>query len=319
MATYGQTKLRLKQQFPSVPLELLDGWIMDRYQALLDQLPWKRIESNITIQAPNEVNVGTVTIEIGSNVVLGAGTAWTSAQTGWYFRLPGDDAYFAFTYVSPTQGTLDRLYDGFFGGQQEGASPPPPVVPMSGLSYQLDQAIYPLPANVRLIQGVRDLDNDYDLAKMSQQEMNASVPSRSDYGDSKFYSITMDSATEPPVMQIELYPIPMELTGYAVQVICEDINFGPGQTSVAALPFVRPAALNSGVSADVCLWMEKLAQAEMYEKQFLTRQQEMIRTESFRIGATRIEVADHMTRHRQDRLRRGSSWSGWLGGQGPGA
>lgn len=319
VATYGQTRLRLKQQFPEAPIELLDGWIMDRYQALLDQLPWTRIEANVTIQAPNEVNAGTVTVEIGSNVVFGAGTAWTPAQTGCYFRLPGDDAYFSFTYVSPVQGTLDRAYDGFFGGQLEGASPPPPVTPTAGLDYQLDQAIYQMPPSVRLISGVRDLDNDYDLDFISQAQLNASAPSRSDYGDAKYWSSYMDSETTPPVMQIELYPIPMELTGYSVKVTAEDVNYGPGQTSVAALPFVRPAALNSGVAADVRLWQEKFTAAEGHEALFKARMQEMIRTESFRIGATRIEMAEHISRHRSDRLRRGTSWTGWLGGQGPGA
>lgn len=305
MSTYGQIRLRLKQLAP-LSIELLDGWILDRYQSILDQLEWERLEQTIAVQAVGEYATGTVTVTVGSNAVTGAGTAWTSSMSGWYFRLPGDDAYYAFTYVSATSGTLDRSYD---GNQNTG----------SGLSYQLDQAVFALPSSVRLVSGVRDLTNDYNLNYISRAELNASAPSRAQYGDAKFWTMYLDSDSTPPTMQIEVYPIPTQLCGYAVDVTQEDTNFGPGQVSVGALPFVRPSCIVSGVQADAALWREKVTIAAAYEAKYNRYLQDMIRNEAYRVGAERVEMADHYSRHRQDRLRRGSSWTGWLGGSGPGA
>lgn len=41
--TYGQIKLRLTQAFPGVSLDLIEGWINDRYQEILGELPWTRL------------------------------------------------------------------------------------------------------------------------------------------------------------------------------------------------------------------------------------------------------------------------------------
>ena len=42
MSTFGELRFRLSKLVPGVDLDLLDGWIMDRYQEILDVLPWSR-------------------------------------------------------------------------------------------------------------------------------------------------------------------------------------------------------------------------------------------------------------------------------------
>jgi len=44
--------------------------------------------------------------------VTGTGTVWTSAHTGFKFKVSGDDEIYTFTYVSGTSGTLDKNYNG---------------------------------------------------------------------------------------------------------------------------------------------------------------------------------------------------------------
>jgi hypothetical protein len=109
--TYGQIRLRLAKANPGVDLELIDGWIQDRYTEMLDALPWKRLEGEIVLQSPPSYQTGTLAAQQGSANITGSGTAWTAAMDGLTIRIANASEYYMFTYVSATAGTLDRAYE----------------------------------------------------------------------------------------------------------------------------------------------------------------------------------------------------------------
>ena len=117
----------LSKAAPGVDLELIDNWIINRYnERILSSIPWKRSETTSIIQSPASVIAGTVAVNQGSTSITGTGTAWSATQTGLMIRIgggpitgalglgasmPAGQEYYQFTYVSATSGTLDRPYE----------------------------------------------------------------------------------------------------------------------------------------------------------------------------------------------------------------
>ena len=106
--TYGQLKFRLTKQFPGVDLDLIEGWIDDRYAEILGELPWSRQNVQSVLQTVAPYSTGTVTLAAGSNTVSLTGGAFTASMTGMAFRVTGEDDIYGFTYVDATDGLLDR-------------------------------------------------------------------------------------------------------------------------------------------------------------------------------------------------------------------
>ena len=267
--TYGQLRLRLSKLAAGVDRELIDGWIQDRYTQILDQLPWKRLEGETVIQSPASYQVGTLSVSQGSANVVGAGTAWTSAMTGLMIRIANGPEFYIFTYASAEGGTLDRPYE-----EPDAA----------GAAYRIDQSIFTLPLDCRVLRAVRGFHPSRELELISPAELNRLAPGRHRYGVPRFAAHTWDANTDPPLMQIELYPIPdspdplSNTLSFAVDYIYDPGDIDPSQTSASLLPWVRPAALIKGVQADAALWQEKLTLAQGYESTFekLVKQMAMI-------------------------------------------
>src|ERR1035438_2415580 len=108
--TYGQIKLRLTQAFPGVSLDLIEGWINDRYAEILGELPWTRLTVQTTLTTVIAQSVYTLPANCGllrddamanslgamtrfSNGQLNAGDP-TRSQTGepWAWASAMDDA-----------------------------------------------------------------------------------------------------------------------------------------------------------------------------------------------------------------------------------
>lgn len=111
MPSYGQIRLRLSQLAPGIQIELIDGWMQDRYTQILDELPWKRLESESIFQSPPSYSVGTLTANQGSAAVTGLGTNWDPSMMGRYIRISGQSQFYIFNWVDATHGTLDRPYE----------------------------------------------------------------------------------------------------------------------------------------------------------------------------------------------------------------
>lgn len=267
--TYGSLRLRLSKLAPNVDLELIDGWIQDRYTQILDQLPWKRLEGETVIQAPPSYQTGTLTATQGSNAIVGVGTTWTAQMTGLTIRIANAPEYYVFAFVDATHATLDRTFE---------------QANLSGATYRIDQNIFLLPISCRIVRGVRSFHPGRRIDLISPGEMNRLAPGRLTYGLPRYAAATWDSNFNPPQMQIEFYPIPSspsstgETLSWPVDYIYDPADLDTFQTGFSMLPWTRPTALVNGVQADIAAHLKDYTGAEMYEAKFgsLVKQMSMI-------------------------------------------
>jgi hypothetical protein len=287
--TYGQIRFLLTKALPGVDPDLLDGWIQDRYTRILDRLKWSRLELETAIQTVAPYQTGTVAVTAGSNAVTLTGGTWTTAMTGRAFRVDGRSEYYEFTRASATTGTLDRNYEGDTA---------------AAATYKIVQFVYALPSDCRMLAAnPRLLDAPAVLDRLSSRgELNASAPGRPSLGTPRVCAPYMDAASDPPVMQIELYPIPDDVYGIAVPYIAEQADLS--STSTTLLPWLRPGCLKSGVLADGQKHLKDWNAADRYERDFESQLTEMAQDEARRKGPQPMRAADWMVRHRVERALR---------------
>lgn len=278
MATFGEIRFQLSKIHPGVDHDSLDALILEGYQHVLAELDWQRLDTKTSIPIPVEYNAGTVAVTNGSASVVGTGTTWTTAMTGRVFRVLTDGAWYQFTFNSTTTATLDRPYEG---------------TTATGAAYRINQNVFKLPSDCR---GVLSVDG---LASAVREEIPAA---RSDYGTPSRWVSYMDAYTDPPVMQIEVYPLPVASGLLAVSFTAESL---PATLDVATgvLPWLHPAAIKAYVSAQVALLIEKnvaLHQAGMGALAVHIAQMRKKETQGLQQQQLRPPVAHH-------RLARGTS------------
>lgn len=310
--TYGQIKLQLQKQLPGIDLELIEGWIQGRYQRILDTISWKRQEAESVLQAPASYNIGTIHATQGSTAIASDGatpTVFTAAMNGLMIRINNQPEYYQFTFVSATSATLDRAYEG---------------VTAAALPYRIDQVIFLLPANCRIVRQIRPLhDRETPLEIISPAELNRISTSRNFYGTPRYAAATWDSFSDPPQLQLELYPVPDcpdtsgSLLSWGIDYVFEEAELDPDATSITLKPFARPSALIAGVCADAMKprpqWEGNIAAAEMYEADYekLVEQQLMINAQQR--GPHTIRLAPHLRRQVPGRYPHGPRHRGFTG------
>lgn len=283
--TYGAIRLFLTQQYPGVNPELISGWINQRYTSILDQLSWSRLNVSAILQTTAPYTTGTVAVVSGSNALTLTGGTWTAGMTGLEFRVSGRDEIYTFTRLSDTTGTLDRPYEG-----DDDAS----------ASYTIFKRIYALPANCRLLE-----DSAFDtftlgsLERRSLAQLNASAPGRPLSGTPQIWVSAMDDASSPPNMQVELYPVPDAAIGIPYTYIADQAELT--STSAVILPWIRPAALLAGVSADCLNHLEKFSGADRAEAKFVREVSSLRANEARREGPSQMALSSHYTSHRSRR------------------
>lgn len=289
MSTYGDIRFRLSKLVPGIDLDLWDGWIADRYQEVLNRLPWQRADANFSVQTMAEVNAGTVTLTAGSPVVTGAGTAWTAALNGALFRVGSQPEFFKFTYISAASGTLDRGYDGAAVG--------------AGNSYRIDQPLVTLPVGVRQVNRVRLLADDLELARVDESYLDDLSPNQIEYGNPRAYCPYGDSATVPAQMQIRMHPIPTVALGLIVNALAEP-RFDATDTTVALPGWINDGVLVAGCTADALAHKGDANGAQLAQARFEALLSANVRAENNRVGPVRIAMADRFTQHRIERVLR---------------
>lgn len=310
--TYGQIRLQLTKLLPGVDEELISGWIQARYQRILDTISWKRQEAESILQSPASYAVGTITATLGSTAITSDGstpTVFTAAMNGLMIRINNTSEYYQFTYVSPTAAMLDRTFEG-------------PTA--TGLAYRIDQAVFLLPSTCRILRQVRPMHNrSQPLTMVSPAELNRISHSRNLYGTPQYASQTWDSFSDPPQMQVELFPVPDcpdtsgNILSFGVDYIFEESELDPDATSVTMKPFARPAAIMAGVMADAMRprpqWEGNIAAAGLYQGDYdkLVDQQLMINAQQR--GAKSIQLAPNLRRQTPPRYRKGPFHRGFTG------
>jgi len=288
--TYGAIRLRLSKLAPSVAadLELLDGWLNDVYQEILDRLPWKRSEADFVFQAPQSYDTGTVAATQGLAAITGTGTAWTAGMNGLVIRFANQDAYYQLTVTNGTAATLDRPY--------EGATD-------AALTYRIDQPVYVMPSNCRIIRAVAPMhDRLKPLELITPAELDRRCISRNEYGVPRYAVPHWDNFSDPPRMQLELFPIPDspnsagEIPSWAVDYVFDQAELDPDVTGKTLLPWVRPAAILEGVLAKVRRHEEKIQLAQEHERQFEKLVKAMMMTNALQRGPQEIRLAPELRR-----------------------
>jgi hypothetical protein len=318
--TWGQMRLNILTSSPGVPLDLVDEWLNSRYSTVLESTDWIGLKAHTTIQttAAYQSTTDTVTATVGYTAITGAGTAWTQAQTGLQFYVPGDVVTYTVEWMSPTFFALDRPYEGK-GGDAFGTQ-------YVGVPYVLMQSIYPMPYDCRSIVTVLDPRTQLPLRSFTKDGLDAAAGMRATLGYPASWAEYDDSPDPAPGMgvrapvlhQIEFFPPPLEARGFPLEYL-KAANGFDGQTLTAApLPFISPTVILAGVRADVALFQGELPKAAAYEKLFQNELQKLLLLEhSSRRVKVALKFASRFTRHRLARVNRGQSIHGWQQPGGP--
>src|ERR1700684_869618 len=154
----------------SVDLEIIRTYINGRIEQFCEARPWSRLQLQNTFQSLAPYQTGTVSLNVGSNVVTGVGTTFTAAKTGWRFRAQNLFEYYYATYVSPTELTLDRNYDGSSN--------------LSGVTFWLWQSQFQFPSNLSEIstEGIKRLGLPGALDQQSLAWLNQKDAARKIFG-----------------------------------------------------------------------------------------------------------------------------------------
>jgi hypothetical protein len=315
MSTWGQLRLILQTQFPDVSLDILDSALNCRYSSALEATDWTGIKAHATIttNAAYQSVSDSVTLVVGSATVAGAGTAWAQAITGQKFYRPGDEVFYAATYVSPAALTLDRPYEGLgteANGTVYAASP-----------YVFMQNVYALPFDVRSVVTVMNPVTGRPMEDFTKDGLDRSAGPRTTVGDPACWAQHDDSpepappANAPPVLhRIEFYPPPLRARGYPLEYLRAPYFFDGQNTSRSPLPFISDKLLLEGVRADIATAAGSMPQAMKYEASYERELGRLLLVEHAQVRVKApVRMADRFTRHRLARSARGQS-STWRGG-----
>lgn len=287
MATYGEIRFRLSKMAPGTDLDILDGLIQDRYEEILDRLDWDRQMITSTLQTEAEYATGTLSATNGLTLISGSGTDWAAGHTGRMLRVAEQPQFYGFTQTSATAATLERAYEDDT---------------VSGAAYRINRNVYTLPADVRKVVSVQSFELGTDLRRVTQAELNQIAPRRDSYGVPEYWAPYMDALTDPPVLQLELYPVPIGVAGFRYEAFTDVER--PTWSTVSLLPWVRPAALIQGVLSDVRRTEGAVAQADSHERRFAELVANMATIAARRSGPVTMRASGWVREHEVRRYTR---------------
>lgn len=284
--TYGQLKFRLVKAFPGVDIDLIEGWIADRYAEILGELPWSRQNANSILQTIAPYADGTLTLNAGSTAVTGSATAFISAMTGRGLRVTGRAEIYQFTQLTGTTGTLDRPYEGLNG---------------VGLGYQIFQHVYVMPSDCRMLQ-----DDAFDgMRRLSTgtltQQRNwplGGIQAVTFVGLPTGWASYMDDGSTPPRLQVEVYPIPDKV--YSLPFTYSADSSLPA-TGAAFLTWFQPAALVEGVTAKIKAHLKDYTGAQLHAVTAKAALANMRTSDAQGMGPMEMHLPSFYTAHRRRR------------------
>jgi hypothetical protein len=205
------------------------------------------------------------------------------------------------------------------------------VAPGTGLSYRIDQAVFLLPSNARILNGVYPMHNrDRGLELISPAELNRRAPQRLEYGTPRWAAHSWDNATTQ--MQVELFPIPSS-PNYGGNTISHvvDYVYDPAPltsaTATSLLAWMSNGAMFNGVMADIAMFRatlpkssdlflpDGLAIAQSYEAMFTDYLDTMGKINAGQRGQVNLRLSDEFSGNGGSGypFRRGPRHEGWPG------
>lgn len=278
--TYGALKLRLTQMFPGLSLDLVEGFIGDRYSEILGELPWtsRNFTTTLPLQAPYVT--GTVAVTLGSDTVTLTGGTWPAEFSGRSFRAAARPEFYQFTRVTDTVGTIERPYEG---------------PNATGAGYSIFQSVYHLPADARLLQ-----DTAFDpLKRFSLAKLNEVDPRRQASGTPQAWASYMEDSQTPPLMQVEIWPIP-DVTAGLPYTYAGEIGGLSDATDVVEI-WLQPAALVEGCISKIKAHLKDIPGAQFAKVNAAEALKLMRRAEAQGSGPTHMQLSSYFTAHRAKR------------------
>jgi hypothetical protein len=176
---------------PGLPRPIVKQCINDAYQDLYRKWQWAAFEQSFTLPLSSEYTTGHVGISIGSRVVTGVSTVWTSAMVGRNIRLNGEDEYYKVgSIASTTSLLLDRNYVG------DGSTN------LTAKDYSIFQNVYTLNSQVREILNMSCSDR---LTERPTEFFDRSDPTRTSFGEPQYFSSLGRTSSG---VKVELWPVP---------------------------------------------------------------------------------------------------------------
>lgn len=160
------------------------------------------------------------------------------------------------------------------------------------------RALYPLPADLKILLEVNNSTGNFPMRAYTQAEMNLLYPGRYDVAntdgspDTFVYSMAEDTTLTPPLHQVELYPIPFSVVTHPIRYTMNPPAFNPSQTTLSPLPWIPPHVLINGVRADICAYTKDYPGMAAFEALFADGINEMLRVELHRQPTTRGNEQD---------------------------
>jgi hypothetical protein len=294
--TYGQIRFLLSKELPGVDIERLDGYINDRYTAILNRIDWTRVKVQATLTTLAQYSTGTVAATLGSQALTLTGGTWTTQMSGFRIRLAGRSEYYTFTRTGNTTGTLDRNYEG------------PTIV---AAPYVLFQPIYSLAAGAETMQDAALLSPPRTVDRCEQSDLAQIAPNRGEVGAPALWAPYSDDSSSPPLARVELYPAPDQAYDIPYWFTPDATLFGANDTASPMPAWIDPGCLKAGVKADMFA-SSAPALAQTFEAKFRELLVQMVNKYSRANGGKKIQMADRFTRHRILRVLKGNRTAPFL-------
>lgn len=258
--TYSQLWRALQLHAPVLPTALAQQFIVARFRDVRRKRLWSWRVAQSQFIVPNVYSTGLASATLGSNVITGQGTGWTSALLGLQFRFGNVAPIYTVVEVdSTTQLLLDQPYGGVAGASPTG--------------YQIFMGYLTPPTDFQDFISVRDTFNNYRLQTHLSQEFLDSIDAQratsgNAYGIADFrysQSPTLGSVSQAAVaVGSNLDPLPITLgtytgrtdslfiftvttggpTGTALFTWSKDNGTPHTNTPTNALPFVLQEGVN---------------------------------------------------------------------------
>jgi len=223
---------------PSVPGELVQHWVQDRFHSVLYYRMWSWCFAEGQFNLPDSYSTGTADLTADSMTVTGTDTVWTEAMVGRQLKIR-NHVFTITAFVSATEITIDRIW---------------PQASVAANAYTIVQAYLTVPNDFRQFYTIIDPRNNWRLwHNFTSRDINNYDPARVSTGNPVIVAAVRWSSTDMTTARpmYELWPHVTVKSGYPYIYVRELPEF----SDTSPLPYsVHGHMLKKGALADLCKW-----------------------------------------------------------------
>lgn len=178
---------------PDAPVTEIRKWINDTYRSIIDQRWWNGLKIRGQLTVPNIYSVGTIQLTLGSQAVVGVGTAWDGTFVGKQLRAGFQTGFYNISVVTDaTHLTLDLPWG---------------AASVASTGYQVMQPWVSLGYNIKSIKEMVNQRQGWRMwTNVPQKMLNGTDTWRTTTGWS--WAVSPKEPTSAGEPQFEIYPAP---------------------------------------------------------------------------------------------------------------